>query len=236
KGLVKKTIFEQFCGGETEQDCLTVISRMSEKGVCSILDYSVEGKESEVDFDAAKNKKLELVEFAKNKTEIPFVVMKPTALGRFALWVKVSEKKALTEKERAEWERVVERFDSICKATFEANLSILVDAEESWMQDAADDLVKLMMTRYNKTRVTVFNTLQCYRWDRVDYLKTLHTEAKAQGFKLGMKIVRGAYMEKERDRAEEKGYKSPICVTKEETDTTFNTALQYILDNLDGIS
>src|SRR5690606_16646918 len=131
KGLVKKTIFEQFCGGETEQDCLTVISRMSEKGVCSILDYSVEGKESEVDFDAAKNKKLELVEFAKNKTEIPFVVMKPTALGRFALWVKVSEKKALTEKERAEWERDVERFDSICKATFEANLSILFDAEES---------------------------------------------------------------------------------------------------------
>lgn len=236
KGLVKKTIFEQFCGGETEQDCLTVISKMSEKGVCSILDYSVEGKESEADFDAAKNKKLELVEFAKNKTEIPFVVMKPTALGRFALWVKVSDKKTLTEKEQAEWERVVERFDAICKATFEANLSILVDAEESWMQDAADDLVKLMMTRYNKTRVTVFNTLQCYRWDRVDYLKTLHAEAKAQGFKLGMKIVRGAYMEKERDRAEEKGYKSPICVTKEETDTTFNTALQYILDNLDGIS
>ena len=231
KGLVKKTVFNQFCGGETEKDCLGVINRMSEKEVYSILDYSVEGKEDEADFDAAMNKKLDLVKFAVNRDEIPFVVMKPTALGRFNLWVKVSSKSKLTDTEVEEWKRVENRFDAICKVAYEAGLHVMIDAEESWMQDAADDLVRLMMQRYNKERVTVYNTLQCYRWDRVNFLKNEHQLAKNNGYKLGMKIVRGAYMEKERERAIEKGYDSPICETKAETDKTFNEALSYILDN-----
>jgi proline dehydrogenase len=236
KGIVKRTVFNQFCGGETENDCLKVINRMSEKDVYSILDYSVEGKENETDFNAAMQKKLELVNFANNHDEIPFVVMKPTALGRFALWVKVSSKAALSNLEVEEWKRVENRIDAICKAAYEANLKVMVDAEESWMQDAADDLVRLMMQRYNKERVTVYNTLQCYRWDRVDFLKKEHQLAKDNGYKLGMKIVRGAYMEKERERAIEKGYDSPICTTKEETDKTFNDALSYIVDNNTEIS
>jgi len=231
KGLIKKTIYNQFCGGETVQDCVPVVKRLYEKKVSSILDFSVEGKASEADFDAAMHKKIELVELAIANPEISIVTMKPTALGRFALWQKVTEKKSLTDDEQLEWERIVDRFDAICKATYDAKLRVLIDAEETWMQDAADDLVELMMTRYNKERLTVYNTLQCYRWDRVDYVKALHERGKSGGFKVGIKIVRGAYMEKERERAEDMGYPSPICKDKAETDKTFNDALSYMLNH-----
>ncbi len=236
KGLVKKTIYSQFCGGETEQDCIPVIKRLYEKEVSSIMDFSVEGKASEADFDAAMRKKIELVSFAAKNKAISIVAMKPTALGRFALWQKITEKIELTSTEQTEWERIIDRFDAICKATYEAKLQVLIDAEETWMQDAADDLVELMMARYNKERLTVYNTLQCYRWDRVAYLKELHGRAKEGGYRLGIKIVRGAYMEKERERAEEMGYKSPICENKAATDRTFNEALTYMLVNNDTIS
>jgi len=231
KGLIKKTIFSQFCGGETETECLPVIHKLYNKGVSSIMDYSVEGKASEADFDAAAKKKIELVALAEANKEIHIVAMKPTALGRFALWQKITRKAELSIEEQEEWNRIVLRFDAICKATYNAKLRVLIDAEESWMQDAADELVELMMERYNKERLTVYNTLQCYRWDRIDYMKSLHERAKGKGYLIGLKVVRGAYMEKERERAEEKGYKSPICKNKEETDKTFNTALEYILDN-----
>lgn len=236
KGIVRKTVFRQFCGGETEDACLGVIHKMHEKGIYSILDYSVEGKEDEADFEAAYKKKLELVHFAKSKKEIPFVVMKPTAIGRFDLFVKVTAKKELSDSEKKEWERVVNRFNTICKAAYDADLQVMIDAEETWMQDAVDNLVEEMMRKYNKDRVTVFCTLQCYRWDRLDYIKQLHARAKSEGFKLGAKIVRGAYMEKERERAEEKGYKSPICATKEECDNTFDDTMRYIVENLNDIS
>lgn len=236
KGLIKNTLYSQFCGGETEQDCIPVIKRLYKTGVSSIMDFSVEGKTNETDFDAAMDKKLALINFALINKESSIIAMKPTALGRFALWQKKTEKKPLTETEQEEWERIVKRFDTICKATYEAKLWVLIDAEETWMQDAADDLVELMMKRYNKERLTVYNTLQCYRWDRVDYLKTLHERAKSDGFKLGLKIVRGAYMEKERARAVEMGYPSPICENKAATDRTFNDALSYILDHNKDIS
>ncbi len=236
KGLIKNTLYSQFCGGETEQDCIPVIKRLYKTGVSSIMDFSVEGKTNETDFDAAMDKKLALINFALINKESSIIAMKPTALGRFALWQKKTEKKPLTETEQEEWERIVKRFDTICKATYEAKLWVLIDAEETWMQDAADDLVELMMKRYNKERLTVYNTLQCYRWDRVDYLKTLHERAKSDGFKLGLKIVRGAYMEKERARAVEMGYPSPICENKAATDRTFNDALSYILDHNEDIS
>jgi len=235
KGLIKKTIFGQFCGGETEQACLPVINRLYKTGVSSIMDFSVEGKESEADFDAAAKKKLELVAFAKANKEIPIVAMKPTALGRFALWQKVTEKQALTTEEEKEWQRIVDRFDAICKATYDAKLRVLIDAEESWMQDAADDLVALMMERYNKDRLTVYNTLQCYRWDRLDYLKKIHQQAKDKGFMCGMKIVRGAYMEKERERAEEMDYPSPIQINKKATDDAYDTGIRFCLDNYEEI-
>ena len=182
------------------------------------------------------NKKIELVAFAKSKKEIPLVVMKPTALGRFDLFVKVTSQKPLSAKESEEWQRVINRFTAICDAAYKADLKIMIDAEETWMQDAVDDLVESMMKTYNKERVTVFCTLQCYRWDRLDYLKKLHERSKNEGFKVGAKIVRGAYMEKERERAEERGYPSPICATKEETDKTFDDCLNYIMNNLNDIS
>ena len=198
--------------------------------------YSVEGKEEEEQFDEALNMTLKTVEFAKERNAIPFAVFKPTGLGRFFLYEKIGEKKPLTASEQLEWDRVINRFDLICKKAFENDVALLIDGEESWMQDAADDLVLAMMRKYNKQKVIVFNTLQLYRWDRLDYLKSLHQIAKKEGFFIGMKIVRGAYMEKENARATELGYKSPICESKLSTDQDFDQTLNYIMDNLDMMS
>ena len=167
---------------------------------------------------------------------MPIVVFKPTGFGRFLLYQKKTEGVELTEEEEAEWNRIVVRFDTVCKLAKEKDVEVLIDAEESWMQTAADDLVEEMMQRYNKDVTVVYNTLQLYRWDRLDYLKQLHQRAKANGFKIGMKIVRGAYMEKERERALDKGYDSPICENKKATDDNFNETLSYILNNLKEIS
>jgi proline dehydrogenase len=233
ENLIRATVFDHFCGGTTEEECLPVVDKMFEKGVCSVLDYSVEGKEEEAQFDATLEKILKILNFVKEKDAIPFAVFKPTGFGRIDLYEKVGNKKALTEEETAEWERVVNRFDVVCKKAYEMDVALLIDGEESWMQDAADDLVAEMMRKYNKEKAIVYNTLQMYRWDRMDYLKQLHMDAKAQGFHIGMKLVRGAYMEKENKKAEEEGYTSPICVSKEATDENFDTAVAYMLDNLD---
>lgn len=236
EGLIRSTVFDHFCGGVNEDDCLEVVDKMYDKGVSSVLDFSVEGKEEEKQFDAAMNKTIELIEFADEKEAMPIAVFKPTGFGRFHLYQKIGEKKSLTDAEQNEWNRVVERFHKVCKLGKEKDVEILIDAEESWMQDAADDLVEELMRTYNTEKPIVFNTLQCYRWDRLDYLKELHQRAKKEGFKIGMKIVRGAYMEKERLRAEEIGYKSPICIDKSATDKVFNDTLSYILNNLRDIA
>ena len=236
KGLIRKTVFNHFCGGVNEEDCIPTIDKMYTKKVCSVLDYSVEGKESEVDFDSARDKILDIVRFADEKEAMPIVVFKPTGFGRFALFQKIGEKKALTEEEKQEWTRIVARYDAVCKLASERDVVVLIDGEETWMQDSADDLAEDMMRKYNKQKPLVYNTLQTYRWDRVDYLKEIHARAKQGGFKLGFKIVRGAYMEKERQRAEDMGYKSPICETKQATDDSFNSAMTYILNNLEDIS
>lgn len=236
EGLIRSTVFDHFCGGVTAQDCLSVVDKLYAAGVSSVLDYSVEGKEDEAQFDACLDKVIELTHFAEHKEAMPISVFKPTGLGRFALWQKVTEGKALTDLEKEEWGRIEQRFNTICKLGYDTNVEVLIDGEESWMQDAADDLVMKMMAKYNKENVIVYNTLQCYRWDRLDYLKKLHQEAKSQGFKIGVKIVRGAYMEKERARAEEKGYPSPICENKQATDANFNEVMCYIFDHLEDIS
>ncbi|WP_417941391.1 proline dehydrogenase family protein [Flavobacterium sp. RS13.1] len=236
EGLIRATVFDHFCGGVNENDCLTVVDKMFTKGVSSVLDYSVEGKEEEEQFDAALEMTLRTIEFAKERLAIPFAVFKPTGLGRFELYEKLGEKQTLTSKEQEEWKRVVARFDRVCSEAHKKDVALLIDAEESWMQDAADDLVTDMMRKYNKDKVIVFNTLQLYRWDRLDYLKRLHEVAKKDGFYIGMKLVRGAYMEKENKRAEEKNYVSPICVSKEATDDNYDAAVQYMLDHLDSMS
>lgn len=234
--LIRATVFDHFCGGVSEADCMPVVDRMFEKGVSAVLDYSVEGQDDEDPLDFALGKTLEILDFVKQKEAIPFAVFKPTGYGRLALFKKVTQGDTLTDKEQAEWGRVVNRFDKTCKKAFDLNVSLLIDAEESWMQGAADQLVEDMMRKYNKEKAIVFNTIQLYRWDRMDYLEELYASAQKEGFKIGIKTVRGAYMEKENLRAEEKGYKSPICTTKKATDENFDACTQYILDRLECIS
>jgi proline dehydrogenase len=236
EGLIRATVFDHFCGGVNEKDCLSVVDKMYTKGVSSVLDYSVEGKEEEEQFDIALKMTLKTIDFAKERQAIPFAVFKPTGLGRFELYEKLGENQKLTSKEQEEWNRVVARFDLICSEAHKKDVALLIDGEESWMQDAADDLVTEMMRKYNKEKTIVFNTLQMYRWDRLDYLKKLHEQAKKEGFFIGMKLVRGAYMEKENVRAEAKGYASPICATKQATDVNYDAAVTYMIDHLENMS
>ena len=234
--LIRATVFDHFCGGVSEQDCLPVVDKMYAKQVYSVLDYSVEGKEDEAHFDDALAMTLKIISFAKTRKALPFAVFKPTGFGRIDLYEKVGAKQTLTADEQAEWARVEARFDQVCQAAHEANVLVLIDAEESWMQDAADDLVTQMMEKYNTHKAVVFNTLQMYRWDRMDYLKQLHQTAQEKGFHIGMKLVRGAYMEKENLRAQENNYQSPICESKEATDQNYNVAVQYMLEHLDTMA
>lgn len=233
--IIRKTIFEQFCGGESQKECLPLVKLMYSKKVYSVLDYSVEGKETEEDFDKTAETKIKIIEFASKAEEIPFAVAKPTGLGRFEIWEKVTRKEQLTKSEELEWERIKNRFERICKTAYELDTKILIDAEESWMQDAADQLCEEMMKKFNKNKAIIYNTLQCYRWDRLAYTKELHERARNENFKLGFKIVRGAYMEKENSRARKKGYPTPICEDKEATDVNFNAVMNYCLDHIEDI-
>ncbi|MEH6656466.1 proline dehydrogenase family protein [Leeuwenhoekiella marinoflava] len=235
EGLIRATVFDHFCGGVSEKDCVSTIDAMYDKNVHSVLDFSVEGKETEALFDAALERVISLIEFAKNRPGMPFSVFKPTGFGRFEVWRKVTENEKLTPIEEKEWQHIQERFHKVCNKAKACDIKLLIDAEESWMQGAVDDLVLEMMQTYNKEKPIVFTTLQCYRWDRLAYLKELHLDGIDKGYHLGIKIVRGAYMEKERARADEKGYASPICKDKPETDAHFNAMLVYIFDNLDDI-
>eukprot|EP01093_Parvamoeba_rugata_P005262 TRINITY_DN1785_c0_g1_i2.p1 TRINITY_DN1785_c0_g1~~TRINITY_DN1785_c0_g1_i2.p1 ORF type:complete len:238 (-),score=59.27 TRINITY_DN1785_c0_g1_i2:456-1169(-) len=180
--LIRATVFDHFCGGVNEDDCLPVIDKLYTKGVSSVLDYSVEGKSVENQFDNALAKILKIINFCDEREAMPIVVFKPTGFGRFLLYQKKTEGVALTSEEEAEWDRIVGRFDAVCKLAKEKDVEVLIDGEESWMQDAADDLVEEMMRRYNKDVAVVYNTLQLYRWDRLDYLKQLHERAKSRRF------------------------------------------------------
>lgn len=236
EGLIRATVFDQFCGGVSEEDCLPIIDKMFEKGVCSILDYSVEGKASEDQFDHALQKTLQVLQFVKEKDAIPFAVFKPTGFGRFELYEKLSAAEVLTHQEHKEWNRVIDRYNQVCQKASDLDVSLLIDAEESWMQQAADEIALQMMRKFNTEKAVVFNTAQMYRWDRMIYLEELLSTAKKENFKVGIKVVRGAYMEKERDRAKEKGQKSPICESKQATDTNFDNAVKFMMKNLDVFS
>jgi proline dehydrogenase len=232
EGLIRSTVFDHFCGGVTEEDCLQIIDNMYNNGnVHSVLDYSVEGKDREISFDSALEKILKIVNFCEEKQSIPFAVFKPSGFGRFALYQKITEGKPLSKEEKDEWSRVEARYHKVCKVALEKEVPLLIDAEESWMQTAADNLIEELMETYNKKKAIVFNTLQMYRHDRLEYLKNLHSKAKEKDFYIGLKVVRGAYMEKERERAQEKRYTSPICKDKEATDINFNKAITYIIEH-----
>jgi proline dehydrogenase len=236
EGLIRSTVFDHFCGGVTEEDCMHNIDNMYSKKVHSVLDYSVEGKENEKQFDNAMNKVLKIINFVNEKDAIPFAVFKPTGFGRLSLYQKVSDGNDLSNEDRKEWDRVIDRYDKVAKASFEKNIPLLIDAEESWMQKAADDLIEQMMEKYNVKEAIVFTTIQAYRNDRMDYLKELHKRAESKGFKIGVKLVRGAYLEKERERAVQNGYADPICKDKRATDKNFDDILKYMFNHLDDIS
>ena len=236
EGLIRATVFDHFCGGVSEEDCVSVIDTMYTKKVCSVLDYSVEGKEDEAQFDTAFQMTVKLLDFVKEKEAIPFAVFKPTGFGRIGLYEKIGEGESLSVQEQQEWDRVVARYDKVCALAKEKDVRLLIDAEESWMQDAADDLVTEMMRKYNTEKAIVFNTLQMYRWDRLYYLQQLHKEAEEKGFYVGMKLVRGAYMEKENDRANANDYSSPICESKVATDRNFDAGVIYMIENLGRLS
>lgn len=236
KGIIKATIFKQFCGGENIRECDTTIRELGKFNIGTILDYSVEGKETEADFDACTTETIATITKAKNDTHIPFCVFKVTGLARFDLLEKVTAKFNLVPEEQKEFGRVQLRVNSICKAAYEAGVPIFIDAEESWIQQAIDDLANQMMVLYNTEKAIVYNTYQLYRKDRYGYLRHSFESAKNGGYFLGAKLVRGAYMEKERKRAAEKGYPSPIQDTKENTDKDYNAALEFCLDHIDRIA
>lgn len=232
EGLIRSTVFDHFCGGVTEEDCIPIIENMYNNGnVHSVLDYSVEGKDEEESFDNALEKILKILNFCEEKNSIPYAVFKPTGFGRFALYQKISEGEKLSIGESKEWEKVKDRYHKVCKLALEKDVPLLIDAEESWMQKAADDLIEELMEIYNKDKAIVFNTLQMYRHDRMQYLKELHAKAHQKGFHIGMKVVRGAYMEKERERAKEMGYDSPICINKKATDKNYDDAIRYMMEH-----
>lgn len=234
--IIKATIFRQFCGGESIEDCNKAITSLGSQNVKTILDYSVEGKEDEPVFDANVEEALKALQVAKSNPLIPFSVFKVTGFGRFDLLEKLNAKKELTSSEKEEFERVSARINKICEAAFNADIPIFIDAEETWIQDIIDDMALDMMRKYNKEKVIIYNTAQLYRWDRVDYLKELKSIAEKESFYIGMKLVRGAYIEKERERAEEMGYKDPMQKDKESTDKDFNLSLKYCIEHIDRIS
>ncbi|BDQ11969.1 proline dehydrogenase family protein [Sediminibacterium sp. TEGAF015] len=241
-GLIRKTIFKQFVGGETLEETASVGNLLGKYGIQVILDYGVEGKESEASFDHATEEFLRVINYAATQTNIPFISIKVTGLARFGLLQTLNEAPRLRsgihdhEEEIAEWDRVRDRMYTICEVAAEKNIGVLIDAEESWIQDPIDRLCMEMMEAFNKDKVIVYNTIQLYRHDRLHFLQLSYKIAKQQQFKLGVKLVRGAYMEKERERALEMGYGSPIQPNKDATDTDFNKAVQFCFDHLEDIS
>jgi proline dehydrogenase len=232
KGLIRRTAFSHFCGGETIHETEKVIEKLAQFNVGTILDYSVEGEKSEAGFENTMQEIIRTIEEAKTYGHIPFSVFKVTGVGSFELLEKINSKEQLNSQEEKAFERIKGRVAQICEKAYLCNIPVLIDAEETWIQDPIDQLAYDMMARFNKTRAIVFNTFQLYRTDTLENLKLGFREASSKGYFLGAKLVRGAYMEKERARAEKMGYSSPIQPGKEATDRAFNEALQFSISNI----
>ena len=231
RGLIKSSIFSQFCGGESINECKSTIEKLGKFNVGTILDYSVEGQHSFEQVEHTVQEIIHTIERGAEDPFIPFAVFKITGVADFSLLEKVSSGNHLTDSEKLEYLQVVSRIKRICKRAYECNLPIFIDAEESWIQQAIDDLAMEMMKEFNKERVIIYNTLQMYRWDRLAYLKSCLESSEHHNFFYGVKLVRGAYMEKERLRAKKEGYPSPIQADKLATDKDFDLALDFIVEN-----
>ena len=234
--IVKATVFRQFCSGENLQESFKTVKKLNDRKVKSYLHYSVEGQENEKTYDNSLKEVIKSIEFAASKDILDFTVFKPTAIASSEILNKVNEKKELSDFEKGLHDRILDRFDIICRTAFENQIKVLVDAEESWLQGAIDDIVLKMMIKYNTHSTIVYNTSQMYRHDRLKYLNELKKLSIENGFYVGIKLVRGAYIEKENKRAIKRNYKSPICESKNVTDINFNEGARFILSNLNNFS
>ncbi len=234
--LIKNTIFEQFCGGETIEECQPTVDKLGDSNIGTILDYSVEGKSAEADFERTKEETILNLKRAKNDDDIPFAVFKMTGIAPLGTLEKISNNLELKESNKIKWESTKRRVLEICSYAHEISQEVFIDAEESWIQNAIDILATEMMERFNKESPLIFTTVQLYRTDRLEFLKASHREAKRKGYIYAVKLVRGAYMEKERERASEMGYPSPIYPDKASTDRAFDDAVEYCLDNIDDLA
>lgn len=236
KWALKPTVFSHFCGGETIDQCELTIRQLGESNIYTILDYSAEGKDSEEDFDYTRDQILATIDKAAAEEHIPYAVFKPTGMAGFDLLAKVQSGASLSEAEQRAYERARSRFDRVCAHGVSKGVPVMIDSEESWIQGVADQLCEELMFRYNKEAPMVFNTLQMYRHDRLAYLEDFISRAREKGIYAAFKLVRGAYMEKERERAEEMNYPSPIYPDKEATDKAFDEATAMCIKNLHSVS
>lgn len=236
KPIIKHTVYKQFVGGESINECEIAIHNLFKYNIGTILDYSVEGKEAEEDFDFTTKETLETIEKAKGNKKIPFCVFKVTGLARFALLEKVNNNQTLTDEESVEFVKVRNRIEKICKSAFDNHVRIFIDAEESWIQNTIDQLAEEMMEKFNKNEAIVFNTIQLYRHDRLAFLKNSFNKASLNNYYLGLKLVRGAYMEKEAKRAIDLNYLNPIQSSKQNSDNDYNDALKFCVENINRIS
>lgn len=232
-GLVRRTAFRQFCGGESLQECIPAIERLARNNILTVLDYGMEAGDTEQEFDETTEEKISILRLAAKYPSVPGVSGKLSGLARFGLLQKIDRGEALSDDEKSELERVRQRLRRICSEASRSNTAVLIDAEESWMQNAMDMLTEEAMIEFNRGQAIVYQTVQLYRTDRLDYLKRLHQKSRQQGFMCAVKLVRGAYMEKERERAAKMGYPSPIHPSKAEVDRDYNAALRYCLEHPD---
>ena len=231
KLILKSTMLKQFCGGENEDDCKKIINDLNARHVYSILDYSVEGLENEVSFDETVSRTINLIKLNTNNN-FPFIVFKPTGIGRFDLYKKISSNTNLSDKENIEWSKVKFRYDAICNAALANNVSVLIDAEESWIQSSIDEIYENLILKYNSKKAIVYNTVQSYRIDRLEYIEKLYHSFSTSDVHIGIKLVRGAYMEKERERSKVFNYLDPIHKTKKDTDESFNNCMTFMFKNV----
>lgn len=236
KSLIKNTIFGHFCGGENIADCQKTIATLGQAHIGTILDYSVEGEDDEASFDATTREILLTIEKASSSDSIPFCVFKVTGLGNTELLENIQNGESLDDEDRLAFSRIEQRVDTLCKKAHDLGVRIFIDAEESWIQNTIDGLAYEMMKRYNKQQPIVFNTYQLYLKDTLCRLVQDSDTAAAKGYFLGAKLVRGAYMEKERARAHELEYCEPVHNTKEDTDRDFNKAVEFCVRNIKTVS
>ncbi|WP_192346277.1 proline dehydrogenase family protein [Algoriphagus sp. Y33] len=231
KGIMKRTMFGHFCGGETIAESTSAAQKLAEYGVESTLDYSVEGEGDEASYDQTCAEILKTIEKAENQSSLPFAVFKVTGLGDYQIMTKMQAGEMLSKEESLAFDRMKKRVDQLCSTAFQKGIKILVDAEESWFQDVIDELAYEAMEKYNLKTCIVYNTYQMYRHDMLARLKAAEAVAKAKGYLLGAKLVRGAYMEKEAERAAEMGYQSPIQPSKSATDKDYDLGVGFCIEH-----